>query len=82
MIFSLSLISSLEMMQCYELKSPDSHGRRDNLTTEALEIRRAEGCHGGHRACRDGATFMWLCGTGGATQGLGQGAEVGSCQAG
>lgn len=71
MIFSLSLIGSLESMQHDEPKSTDSHGRRDNLTTEVLQIQRAEGCNGG-------VTFTWLYGTGGAVQGLGQGAGVGS----
>lgn len=36
MIFCSLLINSLELVQCYEPKSPDSCGRRENLTTEPL----------------------------------------------
>lgn len=68
MIFSLLLISSLELVQRYEPKSPDSCGRRENLTTEALAMERVEGCGSGHEACRAGANPMWLYGTGGGAQ--------------
>lgn len=76
MILSLPLISYLGPMQRYELKSPGSHGRRDNVTMGALDVG-IGGIQQWTQSLQGWGNFHVAVRTGGVGLRLGWGAEVG-----